>query len=48
MLPFTLAGFEIQHIASGENLLTITPRSVALSGACPSCGMITRYGIVSS
>lgn len=38
MLPFTLAGFEIQHLAGRENLLTITARSVTPSGICPSCG----------
>ncbi len=38
MLSFTLAGFEIQHIASRENVLMMTARSVSPLGICPSCG----------
>jgi len=37
MLPFTFAGFEIQHIASSENLVTITARAFTSTSACPSC-----------
>ena len=43
MLPFTPAGFEIQHIASRENLLTITAHSVTSSGICPSCGEASAH-----
>jgi len=28
MLPFTFAGFEIQHITSSETMLTITARAL--------------------
>jgi len=37
MLQFTFAGFEIQHIASSEKLLTITARALTPTSACPSC-----------
>lgn len=43
MLPFTFAGFEVQHIASRENLLTITARALAKTGICPSCGEETSH-----
>ena len=35
-LPFTFAGFEIQHMASSEDLLTITARALSPTSACPS------------
>nr|HET6904358.1 ISL3 family transposase [Ktedonobacteraceae bacterium] len=43
MLPFTFAGFEIQHIASSENLLTITARALTPTSACPSCGQASTH-----
>ena len=43
MLPFILAGFEIQRIASRENLLTIPARSIAPSRVCPSCGVASAH-----
>src|SRR5215831_1168367 len=43
MLPFTFAGFEIQHIASSENLLTITARALASTSACPSCSQASTH-----
>lgn len=43
MLPFTLAGFEIQHIASQEALLMITAQSVSLTGVCPACGEASTH-----
>ena len=43
MLPFTFAGFEVQHIATRENLLTITARALAKTGICPSCGEETSH-----
>ena len=43
MLPFTFAGFEIQHIATRENWLTITARALAKTGICPSCGEETSH-----
>src|SRR5215467_777716 len=43
MLPFTFAGFEIQHIASSETMLTITARAFTSSATCPSCGHETAH-----
>ncbi len=43
MLPFTLAGFEIQHIASSENRLTITARALTPTSACPSCSQASTH-----
>jgi transposase len=43
MLPFRFAGFEVQHIATRENLLTITARALAKTGICPSCGEETSH-----
>jgi transposase len=43
MLQFTFAGFEIQHIASGENLLTITARALTPTSACPSCDQASNH-----
>jgi transposase len=43
MLQFTFAGFEIQHIASGENLLTITARALKPTSACPSCDQASTH-----
>src|SRR5438067_2249282 len=37
MLPFTFAGFEIQHIMSSETQVTITARALTATSACPSC-----------
>jgi hypothetical protein len=41
--PFALAGFEIQHITSREDLLMITARSVSPLGTCPSCGETSAH-----
>ena len=43
MLQFTFAGFEILHIASGENLLTITARALTPTSACPSCDQASTH-----
>jgi transposase len=43
MLPFTFAGFEVQHIVSHEGQLTITARALAKTGSCPSCGEETSH-----
>jgi transposase len=43
MLQFTFAGFEVQHIASGETMLTIAARALTKTGACPSCGEQTSH-----
>ncbi|WP_126601734.1 ISL3 family transposase [Dictyobacter aurantiacus] len=43
MLPFSFAGFEIQHIASRENLLTITARALTSTSACPSCSQPSTH-----
>jgi transposase len=43
MLHFTFAGFEIQHIASSENLLTITARALTPMSACPSCHHVSNH-----
>src|SRR5437588_753752 len=43
MLLFTLAGFEIQHIASRENVLTITARALTPTSACPSCHQVSAH-----
>ena len=43
MLQFTFAGFEVQHIAKVESLLTITARALTKMGACPSCGEETSH-----
>jgi transposase len=43
MLQFTFAGFEIQHIASSENLLTITARALTPTSACPSCDQASTH-----
>src|SRR5579875_2794887 len=43
MLPFTFMGFEIQHIASSENELTITARAFTPTAACPSCHQASTH-----
>jgi transposase len=43
MLPFTFAGFEIQHIASSETLLTITARALAPTATCPSFSQVSTH-----
>lgn len=43
MLQFTFAGFEIQHIASSENQLTITARALTPTSACPSCQHVSNH-----
>jgi transposase len=43
MLPFTFAGFEIQHLASSENRLTITARALTPTSACPSCSQASTH-----
>jgi transposase len=43
MLPFTFAGFEIQHIMSNENLLTITAHALTPTSACPSCSQVSPH-----
>ena len=43
MLPFTFAGFEIQHITSSETLLTITARALTSTSACPSCSQASTH-----
>jgi len=43
MLQFTFAGFEVQHIASSETMLTITACALTKTGACPSCGEETSH-----
>lgn len=43
MLQFTFAGFEVQHIAKVESMLTITARALTKTGACPSCGEETSH-----
>ena len=43
MLPFTFAGFEIQHIVSSEDLLTITARALTSTSACPSCSQSSTH-----
>src|SRR5215472_15525266 len=43
MLPFTFAGFEIQHITSSEKLLTITARALMPIAACPSCSQASNH-----
>lgn len=43
MLPFTFAGFEIQHIASSENMVTITACALTPTSACPSCSQASTH-----
>jgi transposase len=43
MLPFTFAGFEIQHLARSETLLTITARALTPTSACPSCSQASTH-----
>lgn len=43
MLLFTFAGFEVQHIAKVETMLTVTARALTKTGACPSCGEETSH-----
>jgi transposase len=43
MLPFTIAGFEIQHLARSETLLTITARALRPTSACPSCSQASTH-----
>jgi transposase len=43
MLQFTFAGFEIQHIASSETMLTITARARSAMGICPTCAEATSH-----
>src|SRR5437879_11991195 len=43
MLPFTFAGFEIQHITSSKTRLTITARALTSTGTWPSCGQVTAH-----
>ena len=43
MLPFTFAGFEIQHIASSQTQLTITARALTPASICPSCHQVSTH-----
>jgi transposase len=43
MLPFTFAGFEVQHLARSENLLTMTARALMPTAACPSCSQASTH-----
>jgi transposase len=43
MLPFPFAGFEIQHIVSGENRLSITACALTSTSACPSCSQASTH-----
>src|SRR5579863_6403316 len=43
MLPLTFTGFEIQHIASSENELTITARALTPTSTCPSCHQVSTH-----
>src|SRR5262252_7253436 len=43
MLPFTFADFEIQHIVSSENRLSITARAFTPTSACPSCDHVSTH-----
>jgi transposase len=43
MLPFTFAGFEIQHIASDESRLSITACALTSTSACPSCSQASTH-----
>ena len=43
MFQFTFAGFEVQHIASSETMLTMTARALTKRGTCPSCGEETSH-----
>ncbi len=43
MLQFTFAGFEIQHTASSENLLTITACALLPTSTCPSCSHASNH-----
>jgi len=43
MLPFTFAGFEIQHIASSQTQLTITARALMPASICPSCHQVSTH-----
>lgn len=43
MLQFTFAGFEVQHIASNETMLTITACALTETVICPSCGEETSH-----
>jgi hypothetical protein len=38
MLPFSLPGFEVQEITTGETVLTITAGATAPTALCPTCG----------
>jgi len=43
MLPFTFAGFEIQHMARSETQLTITARTLTPTSMCPSCHQVSTH-----
>ena len=43
MVPFPFAGFEIQHIASSETLLTITAYALTPTSVCPSCSQASTH-----
>lgn len=43
MLPFTFAGFEIQHIASDASRLSITACALTPTSACPSCSLASTH-----
>src|SRR5260370_28600625 len=43
MVRFTFACFEIQHIVSRENLLTITAHVLTPTSACPSCHQVSAH-----
>jgi transposase len=43
MLSCTFTGFEVQHVVSSENGLTITARARAARSACPSCQPVSTH-----
>jgi transposase len=43
MLPFTFAGFEVQHVVSTEGGLSIAARALTPASACPSCSQASTH-----
>src|SRR5579863_2883136 len=43
MLLFTFAGFEVQHVASNEDRLSITARALMPTSVCPSCSQASIH-----